>query len=411
MPREERQEGNCYGRGGQIMGDIVAVTGNEAVANALRQANPDVCAMYPITPATEMVQRFSSFVSDGKVKTELILAESEHSAMSACVGSSAAGGRVITATSAQGLALMWEILFIASGTRLPIVMPVVNRALSAPLNIHGDHSDAMGARDTGWIQLWSENAQEAYDNTIQAFRIAEHMDIRLPAMVCMDGFIISHSIERIEYLEDEEVKNFVGEFRQLNPLLDIERPVSYGPLILTDYYMEYRKAQDEVASKVSRIVLDVARDFEKMSGRKYDLFETYRLDDAEIGIVILNSAAGTSKDVIDEFRNRGIKAGLLKPRLYRPFPYKEVGEALKHLKALCVLDRADAFGGSFGPVMLDIATSLYPCREKPVLINKIYGLGGRDYLPEHAELVLNELVGIAKTGTVRSYKEYIGVRE
>jgi pyruvate ferredoxin oxidoreductase alpha subunit len=393
------------------MSKIVAITGNEAVANALRQVNPDVCAMYPITPATEMVQRFSSFVSDGQIKTEIILAESEHSAMSACVGASAAGGRVITATSAQGLALMWEILFIASGTRLPIVMPLVNRALSAPLNIHGDHSDGMGARDTGWIQLWSENAQEAYDNTIQAFRIAEHMDIRLPIMVCMDGFIISHSIERIEYLEDEEVKNFVGEFRQLNPLLDIEKPVSYGPLILTDYYMEYRKAQAEVESKVSGIVLDVARDFEKMSGRKYDLFETYRLDDAEIGLVILNSAAGTSKDVIDEFRSRGIKAGLLKPRLYRPFPYKETGEALKHLKALCVLDRADAFGGSYGPVMLDIATSLYPYKERPVLINKIYGLGGRDYMPEHAELVLNELVEIAKTGTVRSYKEYIGVRE
>ena len=393
------------------MGKIVAVTGNEAVANALRQVNPDVCAMYPITPATEVVQRFSSFVSDGRVKTELVLAESEHSAMSACVGASAAGGRVITGTSSQGLALMWEILFIASGTRLPIVMPVVNRALSAPLNIHGDHSDAMGARDTGWIQLWSENAQEAYDNAIQAFRIAEHMDIRLPIMVCMDGFIISHSIERMQYLEDEEVKNFVGEFRPLNPLLDIEHPVSYGPLILTDYYMEYRKAQAEVASKVSGIVLDVAREFEKLSGRKYDFFETYRLDDAEIGLVILNSAAGTSKDVVDEFRNRGIKAGLLKPRLYRPFPYKEIGEALKHLKALCVLDRADAFGGSFGPVMLDIATSIYPYKEKPVLINKIYGLGGRDYLPEHAELVLNELVGIAKTGTVKSYKEYIGVRE
>ncbi len=393
------------------MGKIVAVTGNEAVANALRQINPDVCAMYPITPATEMMQRFSSFVSDGLVKTELILVESEHSAMSSCVGASAAGGRVITGTSSQGLALMWEILFIASGTRLPIVMPVVNRALSAPLNIHGDHSDAMGARDTGWIQLWSENAQEAYDNAIQAFRIAEHMDIRLPIMVCMDGFIISHSIERIQYLEDEEVKKFVGEFRQLNPLLDIEHPISYGPLILTDYYMEYRKAQAEVASKVSGIVLDVAREFEKLSGRKYDLFETYRLEDAEIGLVILNSAAGTSKDVVDEFRNRGIKAGLLKPRLYRPFPYKEIGEALKHLKALCVLDRADAFGGSFGPVMLDIATSLSPYKEKPVLINKIYGLGGRDYLPEHAELVLNELIGIAKTGTVKSYKEYIGVRE
>ena len=393
------------------MAKVVAVTGNEAVANALRQVNPDVCAVYPITPQTEMMQRFSSFVSDGKVKTELILVESEHSAMSSCVGASAAGGRVITATSSQGLALMWEILFIASGTRLPIVMPVVNRALSAPLNIHGDHSDAMGARDTGWIQLWSENAQEAYDNTIQAFRIAEHMEIRLPALICMDGFIISHSIERIEYLEDEEVQNFVGEFKQLNPLLDIEHPVSYGPLILTDYYMEFRKAQDDVASKVSGVVLKVAQDFEKLSGRRYGLFETYRLDDAEIGLVIFNSAAGTSKDVVDEFRNKGIKAGLLKPRLYRPFPYRETGEALKHLKAVCVLDRADAFGGSFGPAFLDIATSIYPFKEKPVLINKIYGLGGRDYLPEHAELVLNELVDIAKTGTVKSYKEYIGVRE
>jgi pyruvate ferredoxin oxidoreductase alpha subunit len=393
------------------MAKVVAVTGNEAVANALRQVNPDVCAAYPITPQTDMMQRFAGFVSNGQVKTELILVESEHSSMSACVGASAAGGRVVTATSSQGLALMFEILFIASGLRLPIVMPVVNRALSAPINIHGDHSDAMGARDAGWIQLWSENAQEAYDNTIQAFRIAEHMDIRLPAMVCLDGFIISHSIERLEYLEDEEVKLFAGEFRQLNPLLDIEHPVSYGPLILPDYYMEFRKAHDEVCSKVAGIVFEVAQDFEKVSGRRYGLFESYRLDDAEIGLVILNSAAGTSKDTVDEFRDRGIKAGLLKPRLYRPFPYKEVGEALKHLKAVCVLDRADAFGGSYGPLFLDIATSIYPYKEKPILINKIYGLGGRDYLPEHAELVLGELADIVKTGTVGDLKEYIGVRE
>lgn len=393
------------------MAKIVAVTGNEAVANALRQINPDVCAAYPITPQTDMMQRFSSFVSDGKVKTELILVESEHSSMSACVGASAAGGRVITATSSQGLALMNEILYIASGTRLPIIMPVVNRALSAPLNIHGDHSDAMYARDTGWIQLWSENAQEAYDNTIQAFRIAEHMDVRLPVMICLDGFIISHSIERIEYLDDEQVQNFVGEFKQLYPLLDIQHPVSYGPLILPDYYMEFRRAQAEVNTKVPKVVIEVASDFEKLSGRKYGLFETYRLDDAEIGIVILNSAAGTTKDVIDEFRNKGIKAGLLKPRLYRPFPYEETGEALKHLKALCVLDRADCFGSSFGPVYSDIAASLYHYKEKPILINKIYGLGGRDYLPEHAETVLNELMDIAETGKVRSYKEYIGVRE
>lgn len=393
------------------MAKIVAITGNEAVAYALRQVNPDVCAAYPITPQTDLMQRFSSYVSDGEVETELILVESEHSAMSACVGASAAGGRVITATSAQGLALMWEVLYIASGMRLPIVMPVVNRALSAPINIHGDHSDAMGARDAGWIQLWSENAQEAYDNAIQAFRIAEHVEIRLPVMICLDGFIISHSIERIEYLDDEQVRDFVGELSPLNPLLDIEHPVSYGPLILPDYYMEFRRAQAEVNTKIARVVLDIAKEFEGISGRSYGLFESYRLDDAEIAMVILNSAAGTSKDVIDTFRERGIKAGLLKPRLYRPFPYEEVGEALKHLKAVCVLDRADAFGSSFGPVYLDIATSLYPYRERPVLINKIYGLGGRDYLPEHAELVLNELVSVAENGIVKQYKEYIGVRE
>ncbi len=393
------------------MAKVVAVTGNEAVANALRQIDPDVCAAYPITPQTDMMQRFSSFVSDGKVGAEMILVESEHSAMSACIGASAAGGRVVTATSGPGLALMWEMLFVASGMRLPIVMPVVNRSLSAPLNIHGDHSDAMGARDSGWIQLWSENAQESYDNAIQAFRIAENMDIRLPVMVCLDGFIISHSIERIEYLEDNEVKNFVGEYKTLNPLLDLEHPVSYGPLILPDYYMEYRRAHAEIMSKVPDVVLDVAKEFEKLSGRKYGLFETYRLDDAEIGIVILNSAAGTSKDVIDEFREKGIKAGLLKPRLFRPFPYEEIGNALRHLKALCVLDRADAFGGSYGPLFIDIASSLYSFKEKPVLINKIYGLGGRDYLPEHAELVLNELAEIKKTGKVKSVKEYIGVRE
>lgn len=393
------------------MPKIVAVTGNEAVAEALRQIDPDVCAAYPITPQTDIMQRFSSFASNCKVKTEMILVESEHSAMSACVGASAAGGRVITATSSQGLALMWEILWIASGNRLPIVMPLVNRALSAPINIHGDHSDGMGARDCGWIQLWSENAQESYDNTIQAFRIAEHMDIRLPAMVCLDGFIISHSINRMEYLEDEKVKNFVGDFKQLNPLLNIEKPVSYGPLILTDYYMEYRKAHEHVMSKVPGVVMQVADEFEKMTGRKYGLFETYRLEDAEVGIVVLNSAAGTTKDIIDEYRAKDIKAGLLKPRLYRPFPYAQVGEALKHLKAVCVLDRADAFGGSFGPLFMDIASSLYIQDKKPLMFNRIYGLGGRDYMPDQAELVLNELVETVKTGKVQSVKEYIGVRE
>ncbi len=392
------------------MARIVAVTGNEAVAEALRQTNPDVCAAYPITPATDLMQRFASFVANGQVDTELILVESEHSAMSACIGAAAGGGRVATATSSQGLALMWEMLYIAAGTRLPIIMPVVNRSLSAPLNIHGDHSDAMGARDSGWIQLWSENAQEAYDNTIQAFKIGEHMDIRLPVMVCLDGFIISHSIERAEYLEDSEVKNFVGEYKTLNPLLDIDNPKSFGPLILPDLFHEYKRAQHEVTTKVKDVVLDIAKEFEKISGRKYGLFETYRLEDAEIALVILNSAAGTSKDVVDEFRDRGIKAGLLKPRLFRPFPYEEVADALKHLKAICVMDRADSSGG-YGPVFLEVSSALYHVKERPRMINKIYGLGGRDYLPQHAEQVLEELVEITKTDNVRIIKEYIGVRE
>ncbi len=392
------------------MAKVVAVTGNEAGAEALRQVNPDVCGAYPITPQTDMMQRFSSFVSNGKVDTEVILVESEHSSMSACIGAAAAGGRVITATSSQGLALMWEMLFIAAGDRLPIVMPVVNRALSAPLNIHGDHSDSMGARDSGWIQLYSENAQETYDNIIQAFRIAEHMDIRLPVMVCLDGFIISHSIERVEYLDDDKVKNFVGEYKQMNPLLDLEHPKSYGPLILPDLYHEYKRAQHEVMTKVKDVVLEVAADFEKMSGRKYGLFEAYRLDDADIALVILNSAAGTAKDIVDQFRDRGIKAGLLKPRLFRPFPYEEVADAIKNVKALCVMDRADSFG-AYGPLFTEICNATLHLDRRPLMTNKIYGLGGRDFMPEHAELVLNELVEISKTRKIKIIKEYIGVRE
>ncbi len=394
------------------MPKTVAVTGNEAVAYALMQVNPDVCGAYPITPQTDMMQRFSQYAADGDVDTEVILVESEHSSMSACIGAAAAGGRVITATSSQGLALMWEMLYIAAGDNLPIIMPVVNRALSAPLNIHGDHSDAMGARDTGWVQLWSENGQEAYDNTIQAFRIGEHKDLRLPVMINLDGFIISHSIETMEYLDDEPVKNFVGEFENLYPLLDLDHPKSYGPLILTDYYHEYKRLQHEIMGRVKPVVLKVAEEFEKMSGRKYGIFESYRLDDAEVALVIMGSAAGTSKDVVDAMRDKGIKAGLLKPRLFRPFPYEEVAEALKHLKAVCVMDRADSFGG-YGPAFMEVSSALYQLNgggPKPALINKIYGLGGRDYLPAHGEEVFEELNEIASGGGVKAVKDYIGVR-
>jgi pyruvate ferredoxin oxidoreductase alpha subunit len=391
------------------MAKLQAVTGNQAMAEAMRQINPDVCAAYPITPSTEVMQRFSQFVADGKVDTELVTVESEHSAMSACIGATAAGGRVMNATSSQGLALMWEMLHIAAGNRLPVILTLVNRALSAPLNIHGDHSDGMGARDCGWIQLYSENGQEAYDNLIQAVRIAEHTDVRLPAMVCLDGFIISHSIESMEYLDDKVVKDFVGDFKPTHPLLDLDNPVTYGPLVLTDYYMEFKVAQDKAIRNAKQVTLDVAKDFEKISGRKYGLFEEYRLDDAEIALVILNSAAGTSKDVVDEFRNKGIKAGLLKPRLFRPFPYEEVADALKNVKTIAVLDRADSYGG-FGPAYMEIASAVMLNGSKPALINKIYGLGGRDFFPEHAENVLNELKEIAETGKVKTFKEYIAYR-
>ncbi|KAF0157429.1 MAG: pyruvate ferredoxin oxidoreductase alpha subunit [Syntrophaceae bacterium] len=388
----------------------IAVTGNEALAEALRQINPDVCAAYPITPQTDMMQRFSEFVADGLVDTELMLVESEHSAMSACIGASAGGGRVATATSGPGLALMWEMLYVASGMRCPIVMPVINRALSAPLNIHCDHSDAMGARDSGWIQLWSENAQEAYDNMIMAFRIAEHTDIRLPVMVCMDGFIISHSLGIMEFLADDVVRKFIRKFTPHEALLDINHPVSYGPLIVTDQYHEYKNAQNNIMSEVFDVASDVAAEFENISGRRYGFFETYKLEDAEIGIVILNSAAGTCKDMIDEARREGIKIGLLKPRLFRPFPYEMIAAALSHLKVICVLDRSDSFG-AHAPLFVEIATSLYNCKQRPVLINRIYGLGGRDFMPEHVSGVINEMIDIAGKKIEIIPKKYISLRK
>ncbi len=386
----------------------VAVTGNQAVAEALRQINPDVMAAYPITPSTEIMQRYTEFVSNGKVDTEIILVESEHSAMSACIGASAAGGRVATATSSQGMALMWEMLHIASGYRLPILIALVNRALSAPLNIHGDHSDGMTMRDCGWIQLFSENGQEAYDNAIMAYRIAEHKDVRLPITVNMDGFIISHSIESMQFIPDEDVKKFVGEHKAINPLLDIDNPKSLGALVLPDYFMEHKRAQHEAMMNVKKVVQDVSAEFARTFGRKYDLFESYRLEDAEVAIVALNSAAGTIKDEIDRYREKGVKAGLLKPRMFRPFPYDEVGAALKNAKAICVMDRADSYGG-YGPLYMEIASALAPFRG-PVLFNKIYGLGGRDLMPHDVDKVIEETAEVAKAGKVKIMKEDITVR-
>ena len=298
--------------------NIVARTGNEAMAEAMRQINPDVVAAYPITPATEVVQIFAGYVADGLVSTEFVPVESEHSAMSACIGSAAAGGRTMTGTSSQGLALMAEMLFIAAGLRLPIVMADVNRALSSPINIHCDHSDTMMVRDAGWIQIFSENCQEAYDNMLQAVRIAEKA--KLPTMVTTDGFIISHGMERLEILPDADAKKFVGEYKPDNYLLNLEKPITVGALDLTDYYFEHKRQQIEAIKAAKQIILDVAKEFATKFGRSYGFFEEYQMSDAEFVLIALGSTAGTTKVVVDGLRKKGVKAGLIKPRVFRPFP-------------------------------------------------------------------------------------------
>ncbi len=389
---------------------IVAMTGNHAVANAMKQINPDVCAAYPITPSTEVMQVFASFAADGAVDTNLVTVESEHSAMSACIGAAAAGGRVMTATSSAGLALMWEMLYVASGTRLPIVMQVVNRALSAPINIHCDHSDSMGARDASWIQLYAENAQEAYDNIIQAVLISEEMDVRLPIMTCMDGFIISHSIEKMELLDDNEVKAFIGDYKPHFPMLDVENPVTYGPIALQNFYIEMKRQQVDAMESAKQVILDVGKKFGDSFGRHYGFFEEYMLEDAEVAFVVMSSAAGTVKAVVNELREKGHKVGLLKPRMFRPFPAEEMANALKHLKALVVMDRSDSFGSAGGPLFTEVRSALYGVENAPLAFGKVFGLGGRDLEVHHVEELFKELDKASKTGTIDKVTDYITVR-
>ncbi|MBM7557251.1 pyruvate ferredoxin oxidoreductase [Halanaerobacter jeridensis] len=393
------------------MSEQVALTGNEVMSQAMRQINPDVVAAYPITPQTAIVQTFSQFVNDGDVDTEFVPTESEHSAMSATVGASASGARAMTATAANGLALMWEVLYIASGTRLPIVMPVVNRALSGPINIHCDHSDAMGARDSGWIQLYAENAQEAYDNAIQAVKISENKDVMLPTMVNMDGFIISHAVENLNLLADEDVQDFVGEYHAENPLLDSENPVTVGPLDLQDFYFEHKMQQAVAAENVKDVVLEVAEEYEELSGREYGLFEEYKLDDAEVAVVALGSTTGTAKTAVDNLRENGVKAGLSKIRLYRPFPAEEIAEALADLEAVAVMDRAETFSTTGGPVFADVRAALYDMGADVEAVNYIYGLGGRDLKVEEIESVYKDLEEIVETNTVEDRVQHLGVRE
>ena len=395
------------------MSKFEALTGNAAVATAMRQINPDVVAAYPITPQTSTVQTFADFVADGLVDTEFVCVESEHSAMSACVGASAAGARVMTATAANGLALMWEILYIAASNRCPIVMSLVNRALSAPINIHCDHSDVMGIRDSGWLILFSENGQEAYDNLIQAVRIAEHPDVLLPVAICQDGFITSHALERVEIYDDADVRAFVGEYKPQWPLLDLEHPKTYGPLDFYDYYYEHKRQQVEAMEHAQRVILEVAEEFNRKFNRNYGLFEPYRLEDAEVAVIVANSTAGTARVVVDRLRDEGLKVGLLKPRVFRPFPAEELADALSHLKAVAVMDRSISFGAmdNAGPLFLELAAALALHGVQVPMADYVYGLGGRDILPHEIEQVYRDALKVAETGRVERRVTYLSVRE
>ena len=390
--------------------NLVARTGNEAMAEAMRQIEPDVVAAYPITPSTEIVQIFSQYVADGVVKSEFVPVESEHSAMSACVGASAAGARAMTATSSQGFALMWEVLYIAAGLRLPIVMAVVNRALSGPINIHGDQSDTMGARDSGWIQIYSENSQEAYDNLIQAVKISEDPRVKLPSMVTTDGFIISHCMEAIELISDEDVKKFIGGYNPARYLLDIKNPYTLGALDLQDFYFEHRRQLSAAMERAPEVILEVAAEFKKRFGREYGFFEKYKMDDAQIAIAAIGSVCGTAKVAVDELRSRGVKAGLLKVRVYRPFPWKEIAAAFKNLKALAVLDRCDSSSGYASPLFTDITSALFSAGIKLPVSDYIYGLGGRDITLEHINKVYSDLIEISETGRVAKLLNYLNLR-
>ena len=395
-------------RNNMAKANVIARTGNEAMAEAMRQINPDVVAAYPITPATEIVQIFAGYVADGLVKTEFVPVESEHSAMSACIGASAAGGRTMTGTSSQGLALMAEMLYIAAGLRLPIVMADVNRALSSPINIHCDHSDTMMVRDAGWIQIFSENAQEGYDNMIQAIKIAE--TAKLPTIVTTDGFIISHGMERIEILPDEDVKKFIGEYKPGHYLLNVDSPITIGALDLPDYYFEHRRQTAEAMNNSKSIIENIGKEYGEMTGRSYGLFEEYKLEGADCAIVAMGSTAGTAKVVVDDLRAKGLKVGLLKPRVFRPFPQDEIADALKGLKAIAVMDRSDSLNGCEGPLCLEVKTALFDKGLNKIVANYIYGLGGREIGTGDLENVYKKLIDASK-GKAIDKITYLGVRE
>jgi len=403
--------------------EVLALNGDEAVAFAVKQADVDIVAAYPITPQTIIVEKFSEYVSNGEVDTEFVCTESEHSALTACLAASATGARAFTASASAGLALMHEMLFVTSGCRAPVVMAIANRALSAPLNIHGDHSDTMTERDSGWIQIYVENAQEAYDSVIQAFRIAENLDVLLPAIVGLDGFTLSHTLENVSALPDDIVKKFVG-IRQLSKVLthegktapfklDPENPMTMGPIALPNYYFEFKRQQEDAMKNALKVIQQVHDEYAEISGRRYGngLIEQYCLEDAEIAIACLGSTAGTVKNVVDDLREEDVKAGLLRIRTFRPLPVEEIAKALGKVKAVAVMDRALSFGGNGGPVFHELRHVLYDSPSHPYIINYIYGLGGRDTSPTQIRKIYEDLQKTLQTKQVENPVNYVGLRE
>ena len=390
------------------MAHLDRLSGNEAVAVAMRQIDPDVMGAFPITPSTEIPQYFAQYVADGKVHTELVTVESEHSSMSVCIGAAAAGGRAISATSSCGLALMYELLYVAASSRLPIVLAVSTRALSGPININNDHSDAMGARDAGWIQIYAENNQEVYDNYVQAFPIAEA--VRLPVMICMDGFITSHAVENIELLEDGEVKGFVGEYHPEHSLLKAGETMAVGPYDVTHYYFEHKKQEAEAMKAAKGAILEQGKRFGQMTGRTYGFFEEYCMEDAEEALVLIGSTAGTAKAAVDQLRAQGKKVGLVKLRVFRPFPAEELAQALSHCKAVAVMDKSEGFSACGGPIFAETRSALYDLENRPKLINVVYGLGGRDVSTGDLANLYQRLEHIAQTGEIGEVYTHMGVR-
>lgn len=387
------------------------LSGNEAIAHAMKQIDPDVFAAFPITPSTEIPQYFAQYVADGKVGTEFVTVDSEHSSMSACIGAESAGCRAITATSSAGLAYMYEVLYVAASSRQPVTLACVNRALTGPININCDHSDSMGARDAGWIQIYAENNQEAYDNYLQAMRIGENPEVRLPVMICQDGFITSHGVENILLEETDAVKEFVGEYKPENYLLKKENPMAVGPYDVTQYYMEHKVQQAEAMKNAKQVILEVAAEFEAKFGRKYGFFEEYMMDDAEYAIVLIGSTAGTCKVAIDKLRAEGHKVGLVKVRVFRPFPAEELAQALSNCKAVAVLDRSEGFNGCGGPLGAETRSACYDLENRPKIINIVYGLGGRDCAVEDAEKVYRHLEKIVETGVTGPVYFHMGQRD